>query len=245
MKRFISILLVFVLTLGFAPLFARSAEAATVLKNGEYVTISKNGYYVVSVPGEGYLVATLKCAGKYTSSEAIAEMQVLNAKKKVFTDSTIETDVYLLKSASGTLAHPTGRIPVSKGTYYIRILNREVENGGSVAVKYTFKAINQAANYSSSRALTLKKGEARGIYQTPANNYDRWFKFTLAKAGKVKFTGTNLDAYKLRLYNAEGKEFTLSATLVSPKLAKGTYFLLADRVRGLNNGKASYFNIKW
>lgn len=244
MKKLVSVLLVFVMVFSFAPLFVYSAEAAVVLENGKFVAIAKNGYYKITAPGEGYIVATLKCTGTKSNSSANARFHFLNAKKKSFTHYAIDADLYVYKYGTGSESETTGRIPVSKGTYYVQIENRSADKGGSVLVKYTFTSIKQPANYTNTKALALKKGVATGIYQTPANNYNRWFKITLTVNAKVTFSGTNLSRYDINMYDNEGNEIEISDQFQSTKLPKGTYYVMIP-TKTQAFGKAVYSTLKW
>ena len=213
-----------------------TADAATKsIKEGVWKNIkSTSNYYKVVVPGEGYVTLSAK-----NTKGGIAFFDFLNSKKEFFSDP--ET-VY---STNGKVDNI--KVPVSKGTYYIRLNDDSYFGlGGYAYAKYTFTSIKQAKNYCMGKALTLKPGSFKKIYQTPKYSFDRFFKIKLDTAKKITVKSKS----EVLIYDIEGN--TVSTTddfdnnnmriYKTKKLKAGTYYL---QVQYSYYDVTSIYKVKW
>ena len=224
-----------VMTMAFIFAFAcpaSTADAATKsIKEGKWVTVSSTStYYKVNVKGEGYITLTAK------NKKGTAYFALLDSDKDFFSDPEN------LFCAFGT---ESIKVPVSKGTYYIR-LTSEVEFGGKATVKYTFTPVKQPTNYCIENALTLKPGKYTKFYQTPGYSFDRFYKINLKTDKKITIKSKS----EVQLYDDEGDivdtvqdyddlEVRIYKT---KKLKAGTYYIQAQY---MYYDVPSIYKVKW
>ncbi len=212
---------------------ASTADAATKsIKEGKWVQVSsRSNYYKVVVKGEGYITLYAKNDKKGT-----AYFDLLNSKKKFFSDPCT---VYSTNGKTDSI-----KVPVSKGTYYIRL--NDTFFGGKAYVKYTFTSIKQPENYCIDNAIVLKSGKYKKIYQSPDYSYDRYFKIKLNTAKKITVTSLS----EAEIYDDEGD--TVSTTddfdnynrriYKTKKLKAGTYYI---RVQYSYYDETGIYKVKW
>lgn len=243
-KKSLAVILA-VLTVFFSVCVAFTATAASV-KQGTYKKVTKeNVYYKISVPGEGYITLTAKSSLNPAEEYSYASMdcELLNSKKEYVTDYSSDSILY-----SYTNGHSTDskKIPVSKGTYYVRIRSVGSTYGATNQFMYTFTSVKQPTNYCIAKATTLKASKKATVYQTPKYNFDRWFKITLSKNKRITITQTGLSC-DFDLYNADGKKVELeyqSRTSKSKiKLASGTYYIRCEAI--YDNSKSGLTTFYW
>ncbi len=224
-----------VMTMAFIFAFAcpaATADAATKsIKEGKWVTVSStSNYYKVTVKGEGYITLTAK------NKKGSADFVLLDNDKELFSDPG-----YLFC----TFGTESIKVPVSKGTYYIK-LTSEVEFGGKASVKYTFTPLKTKTNYCIDNAITLKPGKYTKIYQTPGYSFDRFFKIKLKTDKKITVKSKS----EVLLYDDEGEivdtvqdyddlEVRIYKT---KKLKAGTYYIQAQY---MYYDVPSIYKVKW
>ena len=195
---------------------------------------STSNYYKLVVPGEGYITLS----GKNTKG-GVAYFDILNSKKKFFSDPQT---VYGVGTKGESI-----KVPVSKGTYYIRLNDDSYWGlGGYAYAKYTFTSIKQPKNYCIAKAVTLKSGSFKKIYQTPKYSFDRFFKIKLTKAKKITVTA-NSYAY---IYDVEGNSISTTDDYdvdnifiyKTKKLKAGTYYI---QVLYPYDDPYSIYKVKW
>lgn len=244
-KKILSILLAVLMIAGtFSSLLVAGAATEKNLKtDNSFVEVKSNGYYKVTVKDEGCLTVTIKVAGPKSYSSAGADFTVLNSKKKDFGILwNNEGSAYIWGKGTKT---DSVECAVSKGTYYIKISDYSVDDGGSVSVKCSFKSVKQPANYCAGKAAKLEKGKMVTIYQTQKCYYDRWYIITLKSNQKVTFSTSNIDS--LYMFDSEGNDvktkYISSGKYQTAKLAKGTYYVCADSLTRVE--KTEILTLKW
>ena len=113
---------------------------------------------------------------------------------------------------------------VEPGTYYAYVINGKM--------KYTFKAVSAAKNYSLSRAAGLKSGKTVTEAFAPTNNYSRWYKISNPTKKRIAIqTNTKMNAENIEIYNAKYQRLETvpngSTTKIRTraKVPKGTYYI--------------------
>ena len=234
MKRLKKIFCI-VMAMAFVFAFAcppSTADAATKsIKEGVWVNAtSTSTYYKVVVKGEGYITLSAK------NKSGTAYFDFLDKDKKHFSDP---------ETVFASFGTESIKVPVSKGTYYIR-LQSKVDFGGKAYVKYKFTSVKQPTNYCIAKALTLKSGSYKKIYQTPKYSFDRFFKIKLTTAKKITVKSKS----EVRIYDPEGNEIDTTEnfddldlrTYKTKKLKKGTYYI---RVQFMYYDVPSIYKVKW
>lgn len=235
LKKIICLVMVLTFVFTFASPISTADAATKSIKEGVWTNIkSTSNYYKVVVPGEGYVTLSAK-----NTKGGIAYFDFLNSKKQFFSDP--ET-VY---STNGKVDNI--KVPVSKGTYYIR-LNDDSYFGlaGHAYAKYTFTSIKQGTNYCMAKALTLKSGSYKKIYQTPKYSFDRFFKIKLTTARKITVKSKS----EVEIYDIEGNEISNTDDFdnnnmriyKTKKLKAGTYYL---QVQYMYYDVTSIYKVKW
>ncbi len=235
LKKILCLVMVLAFVFTFASPVSTADAATKSIKEGVWKNIkSTSNYYKVVVPGEGYVTLSAK-----NTKGGIAYFDFLNSKKEYFSDP--ET-VY----GSGTKATSI-KVPVSKGTYYIRLNDDSYfDLAGYAYAKYTFTSIKQAKNYCMGKALTLKSGSYKKIYQTPKYSFDRFFKIKLDTAKKITVKSLS----EIRIYDTEGGEIDTTQNYddielriyKTKKLKAGTYYL---QVQYMYYDVTSIYKVKW
>ena len=235
LRKIICIMLTMVFVFAFACPAATADAATKSIKEGKWVNIkSTSNYYKVVVDGEGYITLSAK-----NTKGGIAFFDFLNSRKKFFSDP--ET-VYSTNGKVDSI-----KVPVSKGTYYIRLNSDEYnDKDGYAYAKYTFTPIKQATNYCMGKALTLKASTYKKIYQTPNYSFDRYFKIKVTTAKRV----TIYSKSEVDVYDTEGNriettdDFTNSGLrkYKTKKLKAGTYYLA---VQFTYYDVPSIYKVKW
>ena len=235
LKKILCVMVTVALVFAFVCPVSTADAATKSIKEGVWKNIkSTSNYYKVVVPGEGYVTLSAK-----NTKGGIAFFDFLNSKKEFFSDP--ET-VY---STNGKVDNI--KVPVSKGTYYIRLNDDSYFGlGGYAYAKYTFTSIKQAKNYCMGKALTLKPGSFKKIYQTPKYSFDRFFKIKLDTAKKITVKSKS----EVLIYDIEGN--TVSTTddfdnnnmriYKTKKLKAGTYYL---QVQYSYYDVTSIYKVKW
>ncbi len=227
-----------VMTIAFVLTFvspASTADAATKsITEGEWLNAySGEDYYEIEITGAGYLTLTSK-----TDNEGyIPYYEILNSKKKTFSDDSFVSD-----------EEPIDVI-VSSGTYYIHYFGEESDD--TACVKYTFTPIKDKKNYCKAKAISLKAGNKVKIYQIPKRGFNRYFKIKLGSKKKITvYSECNID-----IFNAKGKDLDVSSAFAEDdigfnglkyrtkkKLPKGTYYIV---VRVDNPFKSAIDTVWW
>ena len=214
---------------------AATADAATKsIKEGKWVNItSKSTYYKIVVPGEGYITLSAK-----NTKGGVAYFDILDSNKEPFCDT--ET-----LFASGKKPQSI-KVPVSKGKYYIRLNEDDYwDLGGYAYAKNKFTSVKQPENYCMGKALTLKAGSYKKIYQTPKYSFDRYFKIKLTKAKKITIKSKS----EVLIYDDEGNWIDTTSsdtggiwTNKTKKLKAGSYYI---RVLYSDGDMPSINQVKW
>lgn len=245
-KKLSAIILVIAMISGVltSMLVVSAATEKSLKTDNTYVKVSANGYYKITVKEEGCLTVTVKCSGSKSYSDAGAEFIVLNSKKKDFSDLWSDYDGNVYIWGKGTKSE-TISCAVSKGTYYVKISDFSADDGGSVNIKSSFKAVTQPTNYCVAKAAKLEKGKTITMYQTQGYSFDRWFKIVLASNQKVNFTISEID--DIDMFDQEGNsvnvKYVSSGKYQTAKIAKGTYYVCAEKYSTV--AKTAIQSIKW
>lgn len=197
--------------------YAYSGED-TVLTSGQWVAAT--GYYdtdtaafvypyhQIKVSKKGYLVIE----GQDSDGDNLS-LTLCNSDKEEY------KKVYIT-SKSGKKVY----VPVEKGTYYLRSMTTSPHQF-KVTVKKAPASLN---NYRIDKAASIKKGKT--VFEIvyvgdKKKTYTRWYKITLTKKQKVKFTEYN---GTVNLYTNKGKCVSVheeDGKMVTDKaLKKGTYY---------------------
>ena len=227
-----------IMTIAFVFTFAcpvPTADAATMsINEGEWTYAnSENGYYKVTVSGEGYITITSK------TDEAVSTYyEILNSKKHEFLDYNFLDD--------GFYTSKTIKVAVSKGTYYLHYLGGE---GNEMAcIKYTFTPIKQPTNYCKAKAISLKSGTKKTMYQTPKYGFVRYFKIKVSSKKKITVYAES----DITIISSKGKIYDTTSSYLddnaitkyrtTKKLPAGTYYLISDIH---SPGLSAINTIKW
>lgn len=218
LKKIICIVMTMVFVFTFACPLTTADAATKSIKEGKWTHVtSKSNYYKVVVKSEGYITLSAK-----NTKGGVAYFDFLNSKKKFFSDpQTVYSDYGNVSSI---------KVPVSKGTYYIRLQADDYfDLGGYAYVKYKFTPIKQKTNYCTGRALTLKPGAYKKIYQTPDYSFDRYFKIKLTTAKRITvFSKSEAEIFDVEGEQVDTTQATTTANLYkykTKKLKAGTYYI--------------------
>ena len=184
-------------------------------KNGNYTYTHYR--YQIKVPADGYLTMTVKKGKSIYSTRSLTMYESLSSN---------ENTCYWYKNDVKSAAF---KIPVSKGTYYFTIHEKET-------LSYKFTKVTHKANYCRAKAAALKKKAKVTICQTPQYNFTRWYKLTLTKKQAITYWINQLDNYdvtlEISLYNSKMKRISVEHAgsespkyFTSEKQDKGTYYL--------------------
>lgn len=217
---------------GFAIAPTAVNAATTKLKANKEYKAKGGKVYKISIPAEGYI--KVKTKGKENSGWINLYDSDENKIYDAYTYYYRNEDVIL---------------PVSKGVYYLKY-DRE----GST-ISYSFiKHDNDDDNYCFLNAKTLKQKKYYSIYQTPLNNFDRYFLIDLKSSKKIRINVKNIGAGpSSRLYDKDFNEVNLDSytgfdkeenanSYITAKLSKGKYYLV------VSNDYEPYFSscqVKW
>ena len=206
------------------------------LKSNSTVNVNENMWMKVKAPKKGLVFLYVK--GR---SDPIAELY--NSKKWRFPDHYYEYD-------KGKLI-----IPVSKGTYYLKLYNP-----GYAAIKYVFKADPSKKNYTKKKAISIKpnKTYTTVIYSgDKKNTWNRYFKIKLTKKQRITILFASDYIYG-EVINAKGQYISTSSYYdknghrvgftTDRKLPKGTYYLkISDSWNSVTRKQTTgrYYSFKW
>ena len=233
MKRIFCVFMMVAFVLTFVSPISTADAATKSITEGEWLNAhSDKDYYKVVVGGEGYITLTSK------SEDGIAYYQILNSKKHEFSDHTYVD--------GGFDGNKTIKVAVSKGTYYIHYFGDT--DCDTACVKYTFTSIKQPKNYCKAKAITLKRGTKKKMYQTPKYGFNRYFKIKLGSKRKISVYS---ESY-IHIFNSKGKDFDYSVDFTddgnvlkfrtTKKLPAGTYYIVS---RFDFPGQSAINTIRW
>ncbi len=208
-----------------------------VLKEGKYTYRSGRPWLEIHVEEKGYITINLRSR---TKAQAFS---LYNGQKEIFKDSKI---------SDGT------RIPVKKGTYYIRIK----DGSENYSVKYSFHKPITNDNTSKAKATSLgtERTATRAIYSTDkTSKWARWFKIKVKDRHRINlYLNTYQTSPKLKVYDKNGNPVpihlvkTMSSVqdkyATDEKLQAGTYYICvkenwSDKAKKRTTG--SVFKLEW
>ena len=235
MKRIFCIFMMVAFVLTFvSPVSTADAYTKSITEGEWTYAHSESNYYKVVVGGEGYITLT----SKTDDEDSIPYYEILNSKKHEFSDHTYVD--------GGVYGNKTIKVAVSKGTYYIHYFGGDSDD--TACVKYTFTSIKQPTNYCKSKAITLKAGTKKKMYQTPKYGFNSYFKIKLGTKRKV----TVYSESNITIINSKGKKYETSVDYsydeyinkykTTKKLPAGTYYIISY-VR--DPGKSEINTIRW
>ena len=212
---------------------AKVGKTLTVSTCGDNSTIA---YYKLKVKKRGQLSISVTDVTGYNGSVI---HKLCNAKKK-----SLQGD-YWTYTRNGE----TSYYGVKKGTYYLAVKS----NLSVYKITPKLKAVTKAGGTSKSNAVKIAKGKAMtGVLATGEKS--RWYKFTLSKAAKCKFTinGKSDDGGIRFTFSGAGYydssvtvwEGDPSKTMETTKLKPGTYYIEVTPASSGTRG-SGWFSIKW
>ena len=233
MKRIFCVFMMIVFVLTFVSPTSIADAYTKSITEGEWTNAhSENDYYKVVVGGEGYITLTSK------SDDGVAYYEILNSKKHEFSDHTYVD--------GGYDGNRTIKVAVSKGTYYIHYFGDE--SNDTACVKYTFTSIKQPTNYCKGKAITLKAGTKKKIYQTPKYGFNRYFKIKLGTKRRISVYSES----NIFIFNSKGKDLDTDTSFTddgnvlkyrtTKKLPAGTYYIVS--MVG-SPGKSAINTVRW
>ena len=178
--------------------------------DGKGNTIYTSYLYRLSIPADGYI--TIKMNAKNDSSNYL-DASLIQKKGSVYK---------FRESWGSSTGSASFKIPVSKGTWFIR-------GTGGASGSYTFTKQKQGTNFCADQAAALKSNTKVKICQTPNSNFGRWYKITLKNKKKVTISfdaDTTVEFFDedMVLVQSFTKKYTSSE-----KLKKGTYYICVTR----------------
>lgn len=215
--------------------------SSKTLKSGSYTYRSKRPWLKIEIEKSGYIVVNIR-----------------SDKGEFFTLYNADKDPY----ESRAEIYDGQRIPVKKGTYYLRANSDGKHSVGNYSVKYTFKTAANKKNYTKEDAVLLEDDTAVTaiIHSSSApKTWERWYKIKLTKDSKIRLyiRGYGRDPLVL-LYDKKGNEAYTEWKGVSSygqesydsqnKLKKGTYYICISDYWADGNRKETtgdVFNLKW
>ena len=235
MKRIFCVFMMIAFVLTFVSPTSIADAYTKSITEGEWKNAhSENDYYKVVVGGEGYITLT----SKSDKEGYIPYYEILNSKKHEFSDHTYVD--------GGYDGNRTIKVAVSKGTYYIHYFGDESDD--TACVKYTFTSIKQPTNYCKGKAITLKAGTKKKMYQTPKYGFNRYFKIKLGTKRRISVYSES----KIFIFNSKGEDLDTSVDFTddgnvlkyrtTKKLSAGTYYIVSMVD---SPGKSAINTVRW
>jgi len=255
LKKLLSMALVVLMIMCLVPPVEVDAASKTVtLKNQKWYThsstTSQTVYHKIKVPKDGYITLQGYSWHPFSTSKQSMRVQLCNSKKKLLTNR-----IQFLSSGNSSYSGKkafTNYFAVKKGTYYIKA------EGYQHKLKYTFKAVKDQGGSSKAKAKNIGKGKTvKGLLTAgeKGNKID-WYKITLPKAQKIKFTydgrACNWLQFKVVAANPNvyisgassycwGKKETATTKGAFPA---GTYYIQVSRMSN-NKDASGYYTVSW
>ena len=212
--------------------------STVTLKSNSTVNVNENTWMKITAPKKGLVFL-------YGGGDDTTYIELYNSKKWKF-------PLEYYKYGKEQIV-----IPVSKGTYYLKM-----RYPWCAAIKYVFKADPSKKNYTKKKAVSLKKNKTYTtvIYSgDKKSTWKRYYKIKLTKKQRITIlTENEYDYFDEELYNKKGKHIPTSlycdkngnwvGFTSNRKLSKGTYYLCISNswtavTRKQTTG--NYYSFKW
>ena len=206
------------------------------LKSNSTVSVNKDMWMKVTAPQKGLLYL-------YVRNTKYPWIELYNSKKWKFPGDYYSTE------GNGKVI-----IPVSKGTYYLKLSYPMYDT-----IKYVFKADPSKKNYTQNKAISAKQNKTYTtvIYSgDKKNTWNRYYKLKLTKKQRITLLPTYGNVGSL--FNSKGEYISTSSYYdkngnwagytTERKLPKGTYYLKIyaswnSVTRKQTTGR--YYSFKW